>query len=94
MINKHIISLAVGVISGFVAVVITWVVLDSSSPYSRYFYITDTIPTVWRLLNLPAALVILMTRINYRPFALSLFFLQWFLIGIFVVWVVRRFRKH
>lgn len=87
----------VGVIFGVAAVLLTLLLLDETSPYYQYFLLNETIPDLWRLVNFPILIVLMLTKIDYRPFAFFLFFLQWFLLGSFVFWVLRRFptkRRH
>jgi hypothetical protein len=84
--------IAIGLFCGFVASGLTWLIADESSPFYRFFLFNESIADIWRLLNLPVMMVLLITRIDYRPFALFLIFLQWLLIGCFASWLAGRIK--
>jgi hypothetical protein len=87
--KKPIIS---GFVLGTVAVCSVLVIKSESLPFNDYLYESPTLTALFGILNLPVLLVLMATQIDYRPFALSLIFIQWFLIGAFVSWIFVRFR--
>lgn len=82
----------VGLLMGIVAVICTMIIKSESLPFNNYLYESDVLTVIFGILNLPVFVVLLLTQINYPPFALLLIFIQWFLIGIFLHWIFARVR--
>lgn len=82
-----------GVVLGTVAACSTLVIKSESLPFNDYLYESPTLTAIFGVLNLPVLLVLMATQIDYRPFALLLIFIQWFLIGVFIAWIFGRFRR-
>ena len=81
-----------GLILGAVAVCLTLILKSEALPFNDYLYESSIITAIFGLLNFPVLMVLWIIRIDYRPFALLLIFIQWFLIGYFVAWIFGRIR--
>jgi hypothetical protein len=69
-----------GTVFGMLALLITWLLGGhASSPFREYFLWHVDLPNLWRLLNFPAYMGLLITGL--RGPALLGIFVQWFVIG-------------
>jgi len=81
-----------GFIGGLAAACLMWALAHESSPLYDYFLWNPTILDVWRILNFPVLVALLITRIDYPPFALLLIFIQWFILGFLGYWALTAIR--
>ena len=86
-------ALIMAFVWGLVALGVTLLLKSENLPFDSYLYRSPILTAVYGLLNLPMLLVLFVTNIDYRPFALSLIFIQWSMIGFFVTWIFRRRRR-
>lgn len=84
----------VGLMLGALAVSLTWILKSETLPFNEMLYESSTLTAIFAILNLPVLIVLMLTRIDYPPFALFLIFVQWFLIGLFVVWLLMRIKRR
>lgn len=81
----------VSLMLGMVAALFTVTLKSESLPFNDYLYESPVLTAIFGILNLPVFVVLLLTQIDYPPFALLLIFIQWFLVGIFIHWIFTRF---
>lgn len=93
--KTSILVVAVGVAFSLFAMIMTWLVLGDASPFREYFLYRVSIPNlIGRLLVLPYfGLVLLNPSPEVENFVgLVLEFIQWFVIGSLLAWLLcRRF---
>ena len=87
--SEKVVLLTVGVVSGTLSALLTWILAAEASPFYDFYLKNEDLLDSWRMLNFPVLLLLVATQINYRPFALLLIFLQWFIIGFLFSWAVR-----
>ena len=86
-VHEMITRVIVGAFCGLSAMFFTWLISHESSPAYRFFLANESLADIWRILNFPVLMVLLVTQIDYPPFALLLIFIEWFLIGFFAWWI-------
>lgn len=70
-----------GVVTGILAVFLSWVLSAESSPFYNFFLINKTVPNLWMLLNFPVFMAYILTGAQSVAFGVIVCFLQWFLVG-------------
>lgn len=81
-----------GLVWGAVAAGLVLIIKSEALPFNGYLYDIPVFTAVFGILNFPAFIVLMMTRIDYKPFFLLLVFVQWFFIGVFVSWFLQKLK--
>ena len=71
-----------GFVFGIVGMLLSLALFAETSPLHEFFLSNVSAPNLWRMLNFPVLIVLLITKIDSRPFALVMIFFQWFIIGL------------
>ena len=85
--KKVLIGFGLGTLLGFLAIVISWLLAAESSPFYGYFLYNVGLKNLWMLFNFPAGMALILTGARSFEAGLFMIFFQWFLIGIFLVWI-------
>lgn len=85
---------SIGLLLATTATILVAVLKSENLPFNDYMYESGTLTAVFGLLNLPVFFVLLMTRIDFAPFALFLVFLQWFVYGVLAHWIFYKIRNR
>lgn len=81
MIKPYFNAIITGAVLGMSALVVTWLLWGGSSPFREYFLSNVGLPNLWRMLNLPVLLVVLISKTGSLAIYVLLSFLQWFILG-------------
>jgi len=73
------------------AIIISWLLTGESSPFAEYFLQNPSLPNFWGLINFPSYIAGSLAGNNLHSVnelvVWAVFFIQWFLIGLFFILV-------